>query len=64
MRRSSEPKPGSELQRHVSMGFSAEIPKFHTNTVRYTVDGVRDGLTIRVVVEPWGEGIITGYPLR
>lgn len=31
--------------------------------VRYRVDGIRDGVKIRVVVEPSGEGIITGYPL-
>ena len=30
--------------------------------VRYYVDGVRDGVTIRVIVEPGGEGIITGFP--
>ena len=31
--------------------------------VRFTVDGVRDGVKIRVVVEPGGEGIITGFPI-
>lgn len=31
--------------------------------VRYTVEGVRDGVEIRVVVEPGGEGIITGFPI-
>lgn len=30
--------------------------------VRYTVDGIRDGVSIRVIVEPRGEGIITGFP--
>ena len=30
--------------------------------VRWAVDGVRDGLSIRVIVEPRGEGIITAYP--
>lgn len=29
--------------------------------VRYKVVGVRDGVTIRVVVEPGGEGIISGF---
>jgi hypothetical protein len=31
--------------------------------VRYTVEGVRDGVQIRVVLEPGGEGIITGFPI-
>jgi len=31
--------------------------------VRYTVEGVSDGVKIRVVLEPGGEGIITGYPI-
>ncbi len=31
--------------------------------VRYFVDGVRDGTTIRVVLEPGGEGIITAFPV-
>ncbi|MDX3004417.1 EndoU domain-containing protein [Kribbella solani] len=31
--------------------------------VRYTVEGVRGGVKIRVVLEPGGEGIITGFPL-
>jgi hypothetical protein len=31
--------------------------------VRYFVDGVRDGVPIRVIVEPGGEGIITAFPL-
>lgn len=31
--------------------------------VRYTVDGIRDGVTIRVVLEPDGEGVITGFPI-
>lgn len=31
--------------------------------VRFTVEGVRDGVKVRVVVEPGGEGIITGFPI-
>ncbi|MFF1531064.1 RNA 2'-phosphotransferase [Cellulomonas sp. NPDC058312] len=31
--------------------------------VRYLVDGVRQGVPIRVIIEPGGEGIITGFPL-
>ncbi|MGL4297723.1 MAG: EndoU domain-containing protein [Candidatus Neomicrothrix subdominans] len=31
--------------------------------VRYTVEGVRDGVKIRVVLEPGGEGIVTGFPI-
>jgi hypothetical protein len=31
--------------------------------VRYTVEGVRDGVKIRVVLQPGGEGIITGFPI-
>jgi len=30
--------------------------------VRWAVEGVRDGVPIRVIVEPRGEGIITAYP--
>ncbi|WP_197498383.1 DUF637 domain-containing protein, partial [Cupriavidus gilardii] len=30
--------------------------------VRWAVEGVRDGVQIRVIVEPRGEGIITAYP--
>ena len=30
--------------------------------VRWAVDGVRDGVPVRVIVEPRGEGIITAYP--
>ncbi|MCO3953312.1 hypothetical protein DK265_14505 [Pseudomonas aeruginosa] len=30
--------------------------------VRWAVEGVRDGVSIRVIVEPHGEGIITAYP--
>ncbi|HFT6839105.1 TPA: EndoU domain-containing protein [Pseudomonas aeruginosa] len=30
--------------------------------VRWAVEGVRDGVNIRVIVEPHGEGIITAYP--
>lgn len=31
--------------------------------VRYTVEGVREGVKIRVVLQPGGEGIITGFPI-
>ncbi len=31
--------------------------------VIYTVDGVRGGVTIRVVIQPGGEGIITAFPV-
>lgn len=31
--------------------------------VRFYVDGVRDGVPMRVIIEPGGEGIITGFPL-
>jgi len=31
--------------------------------VRYTVEGVSDGVKIRVVLQPGGEGIITGFPI-
>ena len=30
--------------------------------VRFSVDGVRDGVSMRVIIEPGGEGIITGFP--
>ena len=32
--------------------------------VRFFVEGVRDGVNIRVVIEPGGEGIITAFPVR
>ncbi len=32
--------------------------------VRWAVEGVRDGVRIRVIVEPNGSGIITAYPKR
>ncbi|TCC29032.1 DUF6531 domain-containing protein [Kribbella speibonae] len=31
--------------------------------VRYIVEGVRDGVKIRVVVEPLGRGIVSGFPI-
>jgi RHS repeat-associated protein len=31
--------------------------------VRFSVEGVYDGLKMRVIVEPGGEGIITGFPV-
>jgi hypothetical protein len=30
---------------------------------RFFVIGVRDGITIKVIIEPAGEGIITAFPL-
>ncbi len=32
------------------------------NPARFSVEGVRDGVNIRVIIEPMGEGIITAYP--
>jgi len=32
--------------------------------VRYAVDGTRDGVPMRVIVEPGGEGIITAFPTQ
>lgn len=29
---------------------------------RFSVEGVRDGVNIKVVIEPAGEGIITAFP--
>jgi hypothetical protein len=31
---------------------------------RFEVIGVREGETIKVIIEPAGEGIITAYPIR
>ena len=31
---------------------------------RFLVEGVRDGVYIRVIIEPTGEGIITGFPFK
>jgi filamentous hemagglutinin len=31
---------------------------------RFKVTGVRDGVTIKVVVEPAGEGIVTAHPVK
>lgn len=32
--------------------------------VRWAVEGVKDGVEIRVIVEPHGEGIVTAYPKK
>jgi len=32
------------------------------DAARFSVTGVRDGVTIKVIVEPAGEGIITAFP--
>ncbi len=32
--------------------------------VRYRAEGIREGVNIRVIVEPNGEGIITAHPIR
>lgn len=29
----------------------------------YQAIGIREGVTIRTIIEPCGEGIITGYPI-
>ncbi len=31
--------------------------------VRFAANGIYDGLKMRVIVEPGGEGIITGFPV-
>ncbi|WP_162141627.1 EndoU domain-containing protein, partial [Rathayibacter toxicus] len=31
---------------------------------RVTVIGERDGVAVKVVIEPMGEGVITAYPIR
>jgi filamentous hemagglutinin len=31
--------------------------------VRFAVTGVRDGVNIKVILEPGGEGIVSGYPV-
>ena len=30
--------------------------------IRWRVEGIRDGVNIKVIVEPRGEGVITAYP--
>ena len=32
-------------------------------SVRYQATGIREGITIKTIIEPGGEGIITGFPL-
>lgn len=32
------------------------------NPARFSLDGVRDGVNIKVIAEPAGEGIITAFP--
>ena len=32
------------------------------NPARFAVEGVRDGINVRVIVEPAGEGIVTAFP--
>ena len=39
----------------------AEFTKYGA-PVRFYVDGTRDGVPMRVIIEPGGEGIITGFP--
>ena len=31
--------------------------------VRYHSIGIREGITIKTIIEPGGQGIITGYPI-
>jgi len=31
--------------------------------VRYSVTGIRDGVNIKVILQPGGEGVISGYPV-
>jgi hypothetical protein len=31
---------------------------------RFYVDGVRDNIKIRVIIEPYGQGIISAYPIK
>lgn len=31
---------------------------------RFKVEGVRDGVKIRVIVEPAGSGVITAFPIK
>jgi filamentous hemagglutinin len=41
------------------------IPQnIHCKHARFKVEGVRDDLLIRVIVEPSGNGIITAFPLK
>jgi len=40
----------------------AEFTK-NGDPVRFFIDGVRDGVNVRVIVEPGGEGIITAFPI-
>ncbi|HSP03717.1 MAG TPA: EndoU domain-containing protein, partial [Acidimicrobiales bacterium] len=42
-------KPGAEFTRN-------------GDPVRYFVDGVRDDVPVRVILEPGGEGIVTAFP--
>lgn len=37
---------------------SEESPQIYSRAV----EGIRDGVNVRVIVEPHGEGIITAYP--
>jgi hypothetical protein len=40
-----------------------EIPWQQVAAGRFSATGFRGGLWIRAIIEPGGEGIITGYPL-
>ncbi len=31
--------------------------------VRFYVDGIRDGVNVRAILEPGGEGILTAFPI-
>jgi hypothetical protein len=55
--------PDSSLQwQHLTGRAGAEFTRAG-DPVRFAVEGVRDGIKIRVILEPGGEGIITAYPL-
>jgi hypothetical protein len=31
---------------------------------RFEIEGIREGIMVRVITEPNGEGIITAYPIK
>jgi hypothetical protein len=50
--------PGIVWKKATKPGF---IPK--ESCMRYEAVGIREGVKIRTIIEPHGEGIITGYPI-
>ncbi len=52
----------SDIATDPGIHWKQQAPKHPDQFIRYRADGLRDGVNIRVIIEPEGEGIITAYP--